>query len=437
MAPQSKKRKEPPQSTTLHKFFFPNVITEKKGKVPFAKGTPQVMAPPSEQVIAIHSDSEGHIPIPKKKGKGKRRSESSQEYQPEVVREKLPKNNIIAEGASATATGYTNNSVTSKSAMSTSTLDGEEILSFGEPLSLLRSSTDSVKPDVARTSSFSRQSSDLTWASSPSTASWSGAPVSLLRGPLKAHDDIDMASPSTLYLLPFETVDDAGLSRPSMDPIQSFPTFTDSSAQDHDDNLWAMGDDEMALVTPKPDDTDEENVEEIEIESSLLEQQDSKSITNCPICTVHLVGLFVTVRHLCLASSLALIMWRACRKYKTMLTNALTLSHPNHMRSRQCHQYQNRLSLSRPSKLYTAATTNHSSTPLKRLRSRTKVAVMRSLCSCPRTKIMKHGKKPPSLRIAIADLTKGIEEGGKLPFIRYCRECQLPWTLSDMGVYQE
>lgn len=56
----------------------------------------------------------------------------------------------------------------------------------------------------------------------------------------------------------------------------------------------------MAFVNPEPDDNDEEDMEQIEIDSSPIEalatsHVDNDDVTICPICAVQLVGLFATV----------------------------------------------------------------------------------------------------------------------------------------------
>lgn len=293
MAPQSKKRKAP--QATLHNFFSPDAITAIK--------KPRAATRPSEEVIIIDSDSDGHAPVSKK---GKRGS-----TQVKVVDEPASpgpsnlkfKDGRVTKGASSsfgTPTGLTGCSVVETS---TSILDDEDMPSFGEPSSLLRASTSPVIPDVARTSSFGGPSHLLQprRASSPAVSSSFGAPVSLLRDtyearPSEPHDDIFMLGASSL----FESANGAGPSRPSVYPIQeaaSSSNFTDLSVKGIDDeNDWAMGDDEMALVDPEPDNNDEEDVE-IEIESSSPEclQEDSEGVSTCPICALHLVGLFVTV----------------------------------------------------------------------------------------------------------------------------------------------
>jgi hypothetical protein len=303
MAHQSKKRKAPPQSTTLHNFFSPDAIAAKKGQtlptVPQKMGKRRATTRTSDEVIVIDSDSDhGQVTVSTKKGKGKKRSESSEvEFVPEPAADgpsnhKL-KNNRTPKGAGSSF-GVAN--VVAKSEMSSAILDDEDTLSFGEPSSLLRSLTSPVKPGI---SSFD-ESSDLLRPRRASSPSLFGAPVSLLRdeaGPSKSQDDISMAGPSCYPS--FEATHRP--SRPSVYPIQgtasSSSNYTDSSVKTFDDDDWATGDDEMALVDPE---TDEEDMEEIEIESSSPEvlQEDSEGVATCPICALRLVGLFVTVSRL-------------------------------------------------------------------------------------------------------------------------------------------
>ena len=140
---------------------------------------------------------------------------------------------------------------------------------------------------------------------SRSASSSFGIPVHLLcdtadeARPEKLHDDIFMMSASSHFKT---TTDEAGPSRPSIYPIQGASSSSDWSVKGlGEENDWAMGDDEMALVDPEPDDNDEEEMKEIEIESSppgALSSLQENGITTCPICALHLVGLFVSVRFL-------------------------------------------------------------------------------------------------------------------------------------------
>jgi hypothetical protein len=265
MAPQSKKRKNPPQSTTLHNFFSPDAVTARKGKTltpaPQTKGgKARVATRPSDEIIVIDSDSDGHTPV-SKKGK---RSESNRVVDAPAIaglsNYKL-KNERVAGSSFGTLTGVDN-----------------EVPSFGEPSSLLRPSTRPVIPDVTQTS-FSGSSDLPRWASSPSASSSFGDPVHLLCDtyegrPSKSHDDISMLSASSHFET---TTDNAGPSRPSIYPIQG---ASSSSSNFADLSIKGLG-------------------EEIESSppgalSSL--QEDSEGITTCPICALRLVGLFVTVR---------------------------------------------------------------------------------------------------------------------------------------------
>jgi hypothetical protein len=90
----------------------------------------------------------------------------------------------------------------------------------------------------------------------------------------------------------------------------SSSNFADSSVKDlGEEEDWAIGDDEMALVEPTPDDNDEEDMKEIEIEPSspraLLSSQEDSEYHNLPyLC---LMGLFFTVRFF--SSSLYPSLW--------------------------------------------------------------------------------------------------------------------------------
>jgi hypothetical protein len=296
MAPQSKKRKNPPQSTTLHNFFSPDAVTAKKGKTlgpaPQTKGgNARAATRPSDAIIVIDSDSDEHTPVSKKG------NVVGAPATGELSNYKL-KNSRVARSSFSTVTGD------SVAEMSMAVLDNE-VPSFGEPSSLLRPSTRSVI--LIPQTSFS-DSSDLShWASSPSAASSFGNPLHLLcdtyeARPSKSHDDISMLSASSH----FETTsDDAGPSRPSIYPMQgassSSSIFADLSVKGlSEEDDWAMGDDEMALADLEPDDNEEEDMAEIEIRSSppgalASLQEDSEGIATCPICALRLVGLFVTV----------------------------------------------------------------------------------------------------------------------------------------------
>jgi len=280
MAPQSKKRKNPPQSTTLLNFFSSD---PKKGKTPAP--TKRNKARPSDEIIIIDSDSDGLTPV------------SKMESSPVVD---APPTAALSDYKlkNHTVAGFPLTTGDSVAETSMAALDND-VPSFGEPSSLLRPST---SPDITQTS-FSGYSDLLHRASSRSASSSFGIPVHLLcdtadeARPEKLHDDIFMMSASSHFKT---TTDEAGPSRPSIYPIQGASSSSDWSVKGlGEENDWAMGDDEMALVDPEPDDNDEEDMKEIELESSppgALSSLQENGITTCPICALHLVGLFVSVR---------------------------------------------------------------------------------------------------------------------------------------------
>jgi hypothetical protein len=344
MTPQSKKRKHP-QSTTLHNFFSPDAIATKKGKTlrpaPQTKGKPRNTTRPSEEVIIIDSDSDGHVSMSKKKGKEKQRSESSQVEsvgEPAVVAG--PSNHTLKDNRTSKSVGssfgtterFTGNSVAGKSKICEAILDDEDI-SFGEPSLLLPSSTSSVVKEVAQTVSF-EGSIDLLRprkASSTSEPPLFGLPTALLcdtyhKSASELSYDIPMQGDFLGAHSSVETADDSGSSRPSTYyPIQeTISSSLTSSVKglDDDDDDWATGDDEMALIDPELDDHGEEDMERVEFESSSPEamsslQEDADGVTTCPICALHLVGLFMTV-----GISMFHIMLKAdhdlCRRFKIM-----------------------------------------------------------------------------------------------------------------------
>lgn len=289
MAPQSKKRKEHPQSTTLLDFFSPDAVTAKKGKTIRKKSQQRTAARPIDQVIVIDSDGDGHVPV-SRQAKGKKRSREVEVIdEPAAAEPSIHLNRLVTRSSF----GAGNSDVVNPEI---SILEDVHTLFFGEP----------VQSDVAQASSesFTRLNNIPSHpGSSPSTLF--GAPPSLLRdihetSLSKSHNNISAVGQSSPAYVHFGTKNDAGPSRPSVHPIQettsSSSNFTDSSfrAFTDDDDDWVMGDDEMALVDPEPD---EENIDEIEINSSPLgiSSSQDESLTTCPICALHLVGLFTAV----------------------------------------------------------------------------------------------------------------------------------------------
>jgi hypothetical protein len=336
MAPQSKKRKQHPQSTTLHNFFSPDAIATKKGKTlrpaPQTKGKPRNTTRPSE-VIIIDSDSDGHVSMSKKKGKEKQRSESSQVEsvgEPAVVAG--PSNYRTSKSVSSSFGRFTGSNVAGKSKIRDAILDGEDI-SFGEPSLLLPSSTSSVVKEVAQTVSFAG-SIDLPRprrALSTSESPLFGLPTALLcdtyhKSASELPHDIPTQGDFLGARSSVETADDGGSSRPSTYyPIQETVSSSLTSSVkglDDDDDDWATGDDEIALIDPELDDHGGADMEQVEFESSSPEamsslQEDADGVTTCPICGLHLVGLFMTV-----GISMFHIMLKAnhdlCRRFKIM-----------------------------------------------------------------------------------------------------------------------
>lgn len=238
------------------------------------------------------------------KGKGKQRAESSEV---EIIEEPM----VAKKKFKETSTTKSVSSSGPKSLGSHHTLAAiqtDEDISFGEPSSLLRFSSP-CKLDIVQTESSFGTANDLLRprrSSSPVASSAFGVPRLLLQDRAgadfesKSEPQNDVAMTETLYL---STENTAQPSRPSVHPIQgarsSFSSFSDASVIDLSDDEWAMGDDEMALVDPEPD-NDDEDIETAEVISSDAVaprsfREESEGITVCPVCGLHLVELLVPV----------------------------------------------------------------------------------------------------------------------------------------------
>lgn len=309
MAPQAKKRKDPPQSTNLHHFFSQDANQPKKSKTQPSskvKGKRRGVLGPSQDVIVIDSDSDRDIPTTKGKGKGIRREVSTEiEFIDGPVVHGTTKKH---KGTSGSGKVLSNKGATLSSDKITFTPNEDGMLSFGKSSDLLKSSGPSrtVKTEGGAFQSAPRADSPGMNEDDSSFLSF-GSPTSLLRDPglLKLPQDVVQVETSFSNPLKVEEIGEA--SRPYINPIQetSSSIFENSSvppsAVNLDDDDWAMGDDEMALVDPKPEDEDNDtDVEDIEIDSSIRAStsahENHDEIAKCPICSLHLVGLLVTVR---------------------------------------------------------------------------------------------------------------------------------------------
>lgn len=296
MAPQSKKRKEPPlQSTNLLQFFSPDAAGSKKSKTQSSasqkevnsqiKKTTTKSTASNQDIIVIDSDSDDGA---SKTKSGRTRSSIKREDSSEVEFVEGSSKSVFSKqgtGSRNTATSGSHNSDTKDESFD----DGDNI-SFGKPSTLLRPANSLPPPKSESTPDGADEEEE-------DPSSWNfGAPSSLLSDPtlFKLEHDAFAEELSTTHAEP---------SRPSLNPIQGSSSessrYKDSSvppsAMDiNDDDEWGMGDDEMALMEPELDEEEEEEMEDINSPIDMTEPSEPKT-TVCPICALRLVGLFATV----------------------------------------------------------------------------------------------------------------------------------------------
>lgn len=144
MARQSKRRKGPPQSTTLRQFFFPNATIEKK-----SRNQSSAARLPQAEVIVI-SDSDENSPTPKRKERARPDSSAAGLSNMDVRRSK----NSNLEGAVSRHSSYV--PLKEQTAITTVDTEDEDVFPFGESSTLLRvqSPVRPIQTDIIPTSSF-------------------------------------------------------------------------------------------------------------------------------------------------------------------------------------------------------------------------------------------------------------------------------------------
>ena len=272
MAPQSKKRKDPPtQSTNLHSFFHEVAASKKSKRQPLVfqkKPTRRESSIPDQDVIVIDLESDNSA------------SKISRSRTTNVIKKENSSDIQFVQGSSKGAVRSTGPTAHG-SDMEHEPVD-EDNVSFGQPSTLLRP-IGSLQP----LPSESRLDKD------EDPSSWSfGAPVSLL---CNSTFKFQRATEEHLKAR-------AGPLRLSANSIQreissSSWRYKDSSVSPSPiyvgDDEWGMGDDEIALIDPEAD-KDEEEIVDINSPVELAESPDPNT-TVCPICELRLVGLFAPV----------------------------------------------------------------------------------------------------------------------------------------------